>query len=211
MALAPRLPEAPEMKLSCLVLVAMTATAAADGYPSGPGPCEDIAACQAACDAGKVKSCTWGGFLVLQTPFTEDRTTKAKALFDPACKKGDTESCWQAAKLTENLDGDKPEGGKTVTAAYGRACAKGHVRACVAQGYWIGKAGDEKGKIATYKKAATFAAQRCEKKKDAAICGWLSYFYADGYYLPKDEAKAATYRKRACKLGPTTVECDAAP
>ena len=210
MALALRLPEAPEMKLSCLVLIAMTGIAAADGYPSGPGPCEDIAACQAACTAGKVKSCTWGGFLVLQTPFTEDRTTKAKALFEPACKKGDTESCWQTAKLVDMLNNDRPEGAKVLSAAYGRACAKGHVRACVAQAYWVGKAGDEKGKLALYKKAATLAAQRCEKKKDGPICGWLSNFYADGYLLPKDEVKAAQYRQRACKLGASNVSCEPA-
>ncbi len=200
MALAPPLPEALEMKLASLVLVALTGVAAADGYPSGPGPCDDIDACQAACDAGKLKSCTWGGFLVLQAPFRDDRWTKAKGLFEPACKKGDTESCWQAARMTETVSESKPDAAKTVIAAYDRACRKGHVRACVAEGYWVGKAGNEKGKVALYTKAATFAAQRCEKKKDAAICGWLSYFYADGYYLPKDETKAALYRRRACKL-----------
>jgi TPR repeat protein len=207
MALAPRLPDGSVMKhapaLSCLVLAALARSAAADGYPSGPGPCEDIAACQAACDAGKMASCTWGGFLVMQAPFLEDRWAKAKALFEPACKKGDTESCWQTARVIDNVNDGAPEGAKTVIAAYDRACKKGHVRACLAEGYLVGEAGDAKRKTALYKKGEAFAVQRCEKKKDAAICRWLSYTYADGYYVAKSEAKAARYRKRACTLDPS--------
>jgi preprotein translocase subunit Sec63 len=67
----------------------------------------------------------------------------------------------------------------------------------------VGEAGDAKRKTALYKKGEAFAVQRCEKKKDAAICRWLSYTYADGYYVAKSEAKAARYRKRACTLDPS--------
>ena len=84
---------------------------------------------------------------------------------------------------------------------YERACKKQHVRGCVNAGFWVEKAGGTKAAgLALYKKAATVAAQRCERKKDAAICGWLAHFYDAGDYLPKDEKKAERYRQRACKL-----------
>lgn len=197
------------------VLLAWTGVTLADGYPSGPGPCDTVEACEAACTAGEMKSCTWGGFLVLQSPFDAQAHARAKVMFEAACNKGDTESCWQTARLEESLshrgssDPD-PERAKKVTAAYERACKKQHVRACVSAGYWVGESAGANAKaarIALYKKAATFATQRCERKKDPAICGWLSSFYAEGYYLPKDEKKAEKYRQRACKLQ-TNKPCD---
>jgi hypothetical protein len=197
------------------VLLAWTAVALADTYPSGPGPCDTVDVCETECTAGKMKSCTWGGFVVLQSPFDVQARARAKVMFEAACTKGDTESCWQAARLEESTSHKgssepDPQRATKVATAYERACKKQHVRACVSAGYWVAEGGDAKAKaagLALYKKAATIASQRCERKKDAPICEWISYFYADGYYLPKDEKKAEKYRQRACKLR-TNKPCD---
>ncbi|MGE0398998.1 MAG: hypothetical protein AB7T06_19975 [Kofleriaceae bacterium] len=201
--------------LASIAVLFSSSVVFADGYPSGPGPCDTTEACEAECTGGKMASCTWGGFLVLQSPFDMQAHQRARVMFEAACVKGDTESCWQAARLEETLlhrgGGDADAAGKAkVTAAYVRACKKQHVRGCVNAGYWTADGGDAKAKaagLALYKKAATIAAQRCEKKKDALICGWLSNFWADGYFLPKDEKKSEKYRQRACKLT-TNRPCD---
>ena len=84
---------------SLLLLLAIAGVAHADRFPA-TGPCDDIAACEKACKANKKGTCYWGGVLVLQTA-AEDREARAGALFGRACKKGDGEACWQAARLFE--------------------------------------------------------------------------------------------------------------
>ena len=200
---------------SISVLLAWTGVALADGYPSGPGPCDTVDVCEAACTAGKMTSCTWGGFLVLQSPFDAQARARAKVMFEAACTKGDTESCWQTARLEESLSSHgssepDPDRATKLARAFDRACKKQHVRACLSEGYWVTEGGDAKAKaagLALYKRAASIASQRCERKKDAAICEFISSFYEYGDYLPKDAKKAEKYRQRACKLA-TNKPCD---
>ena len=181
---------------SLFLLLAIAGVAHADRFPA-TGPCDDIAACEKACKANKRGTCYWGGVLVLQTA-AEDREVRAGALFNRACKKGDGEACWQAARLFEAA-----EDAGAALAAYKRSCAKKHARGCLAFARLGIAAGDETSKQlaeAAQKKGVKLLEQRCVKHKVANACSWVSELYASGTFVAQDEAKAAEYRERQCQL-----------
>jgi TPR repeat protein len=187
-----------------VVLVALAGVAYADGYPREPGPCDDVTACEAACKAGKVAMCAWGGVLAMRDKDTlvYDRVARGRAMLDKACAKGDAESCWYVARIAD--PGPRAGAAERAKAAanYERACNKQHVRACLELAAILSLPGDDKAKraaTAASKKGSAILERRCAKK-EAAACTWLASLYEEGAALPQDAAKATEYRERACQI-----------
>jgi TPR repeat protein len=165
-----------------LILIAMVEMAHADGYPRDPGPCEDVAACEQACGKGKAAACTWGGVLAAQSAADETMKAKATSLFEKACTKGSTESCWFAARSL----GEDPKANKL----YDKACSKKHIRACfvLAVRNSAGDAKAQKASTVMFTKLIAMLDTKCDAK-DAFACDKLVDIY---------QMRAAATRDRAC-------------
>jgi TPR repeat protein len=188
--------------LSLVFVTAVVRIASADGYPHGPGPCENVTACEKACKSGKTAMCAYGGVLALQDPLSYDRQVRGRAMLDKACAKGDAESCWFVARIADPGEGAPATERIKAVGDYERACNKQHARACFGLAAVLGLGEDEKSKkaaAAATKKAITLLDGRCTKN-DAPACDWMARLYAYGPAVPPDETKANEYRERSCQI-----------
>jgi uncharacterized protein len=198
---------------SVLILIALLGTAHADKFPAS-GPCEDAEACEKACAANKKGTCYWGGVLLLQSAVDETAQSRAQALFDRACTKGDGEACWQAANLVWHQESRESGDGSKARAAFQRACNKNHARACWRFSEINGAATDPKLKklVATSRaKGLKLLEQKCTKTKWPKACGWVAAIYESGDNGVKaDATKAAAFRDRRCLID-TGSKCPPPP
>ena len=185
-----------------LVLLAISGAAFADGKPQGPGPCNDLAACEKACKAGKTKSCEWGGLLALESGISQDQRDHAFSLFDAGCKKNDGGSCWRAGLVVDPGEGAAIADRSKARGYYDRACKNKSARACMMLGKLVGGPGDDKAlkaAAAAYKQAVAIFEQAC-KKQDAQACALAANLYSAGMGVTQDAKKADELRQRACVI-----------
>ena len=172
---------------SLLLLVAISGVVHADGLPSIPGPCNDVDACEQACNKkGQTMSCVWGGTFALQDPDNGEMIARGLALFDKACMKGHAESCYYLAR---NADDNAK-----VRKYYERGCTLQHEKSCLEWGKLLDSAGDDKSKKAAmgiHKKLISALEPRCDAKKQVDACTMLADLY---------DLMASKYRDRAASL-----------
>src|SRR5439155_24120681 len=117
------------MTRSLWIVIALATAAHADGS-RGKGPCADADACEAACNRGTMKACTWGGNLLIQSGLDANKD-RARRLFDNACNKGDGDACWRAGFTVDPGEGAALDLRAKARVYYDRGCTRGSASSCM--------------------------------------------------------------------------------
>ncbi len=178
--------------------------------------CEDLAACQAACDDGHA----WGCFALAKHYADGEGIAKnpgkALALWTRACDDGDGDACSRMSwihrlgmyRQPKDAEKSKQYEGRMFQ-AYRRACDEGLASSCFALGRshedGKGTGADPAKAAAAFERVRVYWDARCQQNVGKA-CGSLGLMHQSGILVPVNPALGLDYREKACELG-VAIDC----